>query len=35
MFDVEPSDTIDIVKTKLQEQEGIPLFQQHLFLARQ
>jgi hypothetical protein len=32
---VEPSDTIDIIKTKLQEQEGIPLFQQHLFFARQ
>jgi ubiquitin len=35
MLDVKPSDTIDIVKAKLQEEEGIPLFQQHLFLAKQ
>ncbi len=34
-LDVKPSNTIDNVKTKLQDQEGFPLCQQHIFFATQ
>jgi hypothetical protein len=34
-LDVEPSDTIDKIKTKLQDQEGFPPCQQHLFFGGQ
>jgi hypothetical protein len=34
-LDVKPSNTIDKIKTKLQDQEGFPPRQQHLFFGRQ